>query len=139
MNDLYPLAYADPILILALVLCAALAWALLKRILGRNQDSEGESGRRSPHCTEEAAPMVRPPPSRVPVKYYHWMDLSTREKHLAVLIAEGKSNEAIASELGISSRAVETHLANILNKLAVKSRFELIRVTLEIARYEEDA
>ncbi len=43
--------------------------------------------------------------------------LSAREKEVLSLMAEGRSNAAIASELVISESAVEKHVANIFTKL----------------------
>jgi DNA-binding NarL/FixJ family response regulator len=40
-------------------------------------------------------------------------------------VASGKSNREVASELYLSSKAVEYHLANIFTKLEVHSRHEL--------------
>ena len=49
-------------------------------------------------------------------------DLTEREREVAALIAQGKSNGQIASELVLSKRTVEKHIANILSKLALTSR-----------------
>jgi DNA-binding CsgD family transcriptional regulator len=48
--------------------------------------------------------------------------LSPRELEVLVLVARGKSNREIASELVISERTVARHLSNILAKLDVPSR-----------------
>jgi len=52
--------------------------------------------------------------------------LSDREREVAKLLQEGKSNKLIAAALGISDRTVEFHLKNIFTKLQVSSRVELI-------------
>ena len=52
--------------------------------------------------------------------------LSTREREVLQLIAEGGSNKDIASLLGISVYTVETHRGNILQKLNLHSIPELI-------------
>jgi len=51
--------------------------------------------------------------------------LSEREKQITRLVAEGKHNREIASELDISARTVETHLTSIYGKLGISSRVEL--------------
>jgi predicted ATPase/DNA-binding SARP family transcriptional activator/DNA-binding CsgD family transcriptional regulator len=51
--------------------------------------------------------------------------LSQRETDVAQLAARGLTNQQIAGHLGISTRTVETHVSNVLRKLAVTSRAEL--------------
>lgn len=48
--------------------------------------------------------------------------LTKRELEVLQLIADGKSNKAIANELFISERTVERHVSNIFTKLDVSSR-----------------
>jgi DNA-binding CsgD family transcriptional regulator len=52
--------------------------------------------------------------------------LSKRERDVAKLLLEGKSNKLIALSLGISESTVEFHLKNIYEKCRVSSRTELI-------------
>ena len=47
--------------------------------------------------------------------------LSDREREVLVLIAEGHSNKAIASRLGIGVRTIETHRERIMRKLGIHS------------------
>ncbi len=51
---------------------------------------------------------------------------SEREKQVLALLFEGKSNKQIALALGVSTRTVEFHLANIYARLQVHSRSEAI-------------
>lgn len=51
-----------------------------------------------------------------------FMPLSAREMEILQLIARGKSNKAIAHELGISHQTVKNHMTSILRKLAVNDR-----------------
>lgn len=53
-------------------------------------------------------------------------NFSTREKEIATLIAEGKSDKEIASQLNISPQTVATHNKKIFRKAEVHSRVELI-------------
>jgi len=54
--------------------------------------------------------------------------ITARELEIARLVADRKSNKAIAKLLDISVRTVSTHLANIFRKLEVVSRVELAEV-----------
>ncbi len=48
--------------------------------------------------------------------------LSTREVEVLRLLAAGKTNRAIAGDLGISERTVDRHVSNIFTKLDISSR-----------------
>jgi DNA-binding NarL/FixJ family response regulator len=47
-------------------------------------------------------------------------DLTPREREVLGLMAEGRSNRAIASRLFVGDKTVETHVANILSKLGLE-------------------
>jgi DNA-binding NarL/FixJ family response regulator len=49
-------------------------------------------------------------------------DLSEREQDVLRLVAQGLSNKEIADNLSLSEHTVKTHLANILDKLHLRSR-----------------
>lgn len=53
--------------------------------------------------------------------------LTKREKEVVILIAEGLSSKEIAERLFISVKTVETHRANIMEKLGLKSIAEVVR------------
>lgn len=53
--------------------------------------------------------------------------LSAREREVAALLAEGKSNKQIGSMLTISTRTVESHRARIMLKLDMHSVTDLVR------------
>jgi len=57
--------------------------------------------------------------------------LSNREKDVLKNIANGKTNKEIGEILHISSRTVETHRRNMIQKLKVKNTAEMIRIALE--------
>lgn len=48
--------------------------------------------------------------------------LTGREREILLLVAQGKANKEIASELVISERTARTHVSNILAKLNLTSR-----------------
>ncbi len=54
-----------------------------------------------------------------------------REKEILSLIARGYTNRQIAAMLHISTRTVETHRANLMEKLNLHSRIELARYAEE--------
>ncbi|HWS26914.1 MAG TPA: response regulator transcription factor [Xanthomonadales bacterium] len=49
-------------------------------------------------------------------------NLSTREREVLLLIAEGLSNQSIADRLGIGEATVKTHVGNLLSKLDLSDR-----------------
>ncbi len=51
--------------------------------------------------------------------------LTDRERQVAVLIAQGRSNREIAGELFISEKTAERHVANILSKLGFNARTQI--------------
>ena len=55
-------------------------------------------------------------------RHYLHDDLTKREFEVLQLVAKGKSNSEIASELFISLKTVKTHVSNILSKLQVEDR-----------------
>ena len=56
--------------------------------------------------------------------------LTLREREVLSLVAAGYTNVEIAARLGISSRTVETHRANLMRKLGLHTLAELIRLAL---------
>jgi DNA-binding NarL/FixJ family response regulator len=59
-----------------------------------------------------------------------WARLTTREREVLHLLAEGKSNKEVASFLRISPKTVETHRARIMSKLDVHSVGGLVRYAI---------
>ena len=53
--------------------------------------------------------------------------LSPREREIVQMLAEGRSNKEIASDLGISVNTVETHRSNVMQKMGFRSITELVR------------
>ncbi|HEY6121762.1 MAG TPA: response regulator transcription factor [Pyrinomonadaceae bacterium] len=56
--------------------------------------------------------------------------LTSREREVLHLAAEGLTNAEIASRLGISSRTAETHRSNLIHKLDLHTQADLIRFAL---------
>ncbi len=59
--------------------------------------------------------------------------LTPREQEVCTLLAYGHTNGEIAQKLFISERTVETHRTNILTKLNLKGRAELVRFAIDNA------
>ena len=63
---------------------------------------------------------------RTSSQYNHSL-LTDREREVVRLLATGKSNKQVASNLGISVKTVETHRAAIMRKLGCNSIVRLVR------------
>ncbi len=57
--------------------------------------------------------------------------LTTREREVLQLAAEGSSNPQIAARLVISPRTAETHRANLMRKLGLNTQTDLIRYAMQ--------
>jgi two-component system response regulator NreC len=56
---------------------------------------------------------------------------SDREKEVLTLIAKGFSNKEIAGQLVISVKTIESHKGNLMEKLKMKTRHELVAFALK--------
>lgn len=54
-------------------------------------------------------------------------ELTPREEELLRLIAQGYSNKEISNELKIAVKTVESHKANLMQKLELKTRTDIVR------------
>jgi DNA-binding NarL/FixJ family response regulator len=57
--------------------------------------------------------------------------LSPRERQITHLMAEGRTGEVIAGELGLSVETVRTHVRNVIRKLQARNRVHAIAIALE--------
>jgi two-component system response regulator NreC len=57
--------------------------------------------------------------------------LTTREREVLQLVAEGRTSTEIAQQLFISPRTAEGHRANLMRKLGVQNNAELVRYALK--------
>jgi DNA-binding NarL/FixJ family response regulator len=67
------------------------------------------------------------PPTRAQVPATLRERLTSREREIVQLLAEGKSSKEVASSLCISVKTAETHRANIMRKLQLHTVTELVR------------
>ena len=61
--------------------------------------------------------------------------LTPREREVAALIAEGRSNREIADALVLSVRTVERHIENVYNRLGISGRAGRAIVTAYALRH----
>ena len=64
--------------------------------------------------------------------------LSPQEEKVLRLIAWGKSNKEVASELEVSVKSVETYKARLTQKLRLRSRTDIVRFALRQGWLQED-
>ncbi len=57
--------------------------------------------------------------------------LTSREREILKLIAQGKSNQDISSELYISEHTVKTHISNLFRKLGMTDRVQAVLYAIE--------
>jgi len=57
--------------------------------------------------------------------------LTTRERQVLELVADGLPNKAIAARLGIGSETVKFHLGAVLGKLGASNRTDAVRVAIK--------
>lgn len=58
------------------------------------------------------------------------LELTSREREVLQLIAEGGSSKEIATQLGISTRTVESHRARLMEKLGIHKVSGLVRFAI---------
>jgi DNA-binding NarL/FixJ family response regulator len=58
--------------------------------------------------------------------------LSTRERQVLDLLAGGRSNGAIAAELGLTEATVKSHVSTLLGKLGVRNRVQAALIVQQI-------
>ena len=58
--------------------------------------------------------------------------LTSREREVFELIAEGHANKVVGFELGISERTVEVHRARVMSKLEAKTLAQVVRIKVTV-------
>jgi DNA-binding NarL/FixJ family response regulator len=66
-------------------------------------------------------------------------DLTEREKEVLKLVAEGRSSQEIADLLSLSKKTIMCHRANIMAKLGIHNRTELIKYAMRLGLIELDS
>ena len=90
----------------------------------------------SPVLSERAIAAYVEQTRPTPVDLYD--TLTTREREVLHLAAEGRTNAEIAARLTISPRTAETHRTNLLRKLGLQNQTDLIRYALRRGLLPDD-
>jgi len=88
-----------------------------------------------PFFTSKVAEMVlegyrHPAAAASPGEFKLGNRLTSRERQIVQLLAEGKSSKEIASALSISIKTADTHRANIMRKLDLHSLADIVRYAI---------
>jgi DNA-binding NarL/FixJ family response regulator len=119
------------------VLQAGARGYLLKSDAGRDLVSAIDALRRNKtFFTPKVSQMVlegyldRSPKEKEPESAAESLRLTSRQREIVQLLAEGKSSKEVAAVLGLSVKTAETHRANIMRKLDCHSVTELVRYAI---------
>jgi DNA-binding CsgD family transcriptional regulator len=120
---------------LATVLADQGSPALAKNVLDEAIDLYGDLGakwdiRRAEHRLRGYGVRRGVRGSRPQRASHGWPALTQTELRVAASVAEGLSTPAIAQQLFLSRRTVQTHISHILTKLDVRSRVDIAREVL---------
>ena len=119
---------------LASALAAGAAGYVVKKVV----DSELLSAIRAVHAgrtfvdlTQSLGSTSHAVPDTARVESERPKDLSRREREVLRLLAQGYSNQQIATQIKVSVKTVETHRTRLSEKLGLKGRAELYRFAVE--------
>jgi DNA-binding NarL/FixJ family response regulator len=109
---------------------AGVAGYVLKKAAGSELVAAIRSAHRGglvldPEIARDAVDLSRPPAESAAEDPYD--TLTEREKQVLKLVAEGSSSKDVAQVLGISVKTAMTHRENLMEKLGLHNRTELIR------------
>ena len=62
----------------------------------------------------------------------HLESLTPREREVLQMVASGKPNKIMASDLGVSQRTVEIHRARVMEKMGATSLAQLVRMVMDL-------
>lgn len=93
----------------------------------KREEAEGLTDAMRLREAEAAAPPRSRRPSAPPAGPPR---ITRAEARIIALVAEGRTNAEIAAALNLSKRTVETHVTNMLNRLGLRNRVELVRAVL---------
>jgi DNA-binding NarL/FixJ family response regulator len=82
--------------------------------------------------------LMQAPAKEMKIKNAVYGTLTPREQEILLLLAEGHSAKEAAEKLCISSKTVENHRYNIMNKLGLHTTFELVRYAARLGLVDVD-
>ena len=118
-------------------LASAMAAGATGYVVKKVADSELLSAIRAVHAGRTFVDLTQslgPPPA----KAERPKDLSRREREVLRLLAQGYSNQQIATQIKVSVKTVETHRTRLSEKLGLKGRAELYRFAVEFGILASD-
>jgi len=119
-------------------LASAMAAGATGYVVKKVADSELLSAIRAVHAgrtfvdlTQSLGPTSHAAPGTGGAESERPKDLSPREREVLRLLAQGYSNQQIATQIKVSVKTVETHRTRLSEKLGLKGRAELYRFAVE--------
>jgi DNA-binding NarL/FixJ family response regulator len=91
----------------------------------------------SPSVTKRVIEQFTQLPRRVPPQAFD--DLTSRERAVLRLLADGLSNAEIGQQLHISETTVKTHVTHVLQKLDLRDRAQAIVLAYRTGLFDADA
>ncbi|MBV9933938.1 MAG: response regulator transcription factor [Actinobacteria bacterium] len=73
-----------------------------------------------------------PPLQTLPQQQVVHLGLTSREAEVLALVAAGRTNREIGTELFVSEKTASVHVSNILRKLGVRSRVEAAAIAQRV-------
>jgi DNA-binding NarL/FixJ family response regulator len=77
-------------------------------------------------ANHRGTPSEREPQASATTLFPQERDLTTREREVLKLLAEGKTVRAAATVLGLSSKTVDAHKFNLMRKLGIHNKAQLV-------------
>ncbi len=107
-------------------------WSEAREIITKLAETIDETALREHFLRAALASFPQAKPlSQEALKSLKYGGLSAREREVAALVAQGKSNREIAASLVVSERTAEAHVSNILGKLGFTTRAQIAAWAVE--------
>ena len=114
-------------------------WSATREIIAKLAATIDETALREHFLRTALASLPQGKPlSQEAVTSSRYGGLSAREREVAALVAQGRSNREIAASLVVSERTAEAHVSNILGKLGLTTRAQIAAWAVEKGLKEKD-